>query len=592
MSRFKTTIAVLGMLVAMTSQCYAEDGQALFNTNCSGCHSFAARAGRSAGQITAAISGGVAAMGSLSGLSSAQISAISDYLSTPTTTTTTQGTNTTTQGTTTTTQPGTTTTTEPATTNTTTTFTTTTTTTTTTLGYVTAAGGASLTLTTKLPVFAGAGSTLVVSSGTALSGTIITLTGPRSNTLPPQSVTLTIGTQSVSIKPVNADASDAVISLRTVTVNNVSTLVPAATSGTVSVTATSNQSLMALGKTSSVITAASGGASMSQAVDSVTGTSTVVVTTGQVVLPAGSFRASTLKDGKVYAGETAQFDASGNVTQLRLGSTTGGGGAGDPLKTSNPSNVQLTTTIPDMQQATGRSNGGTLMSGIAAALSQDSGVSFDASAQNSSGVLNLSFIGGRVNALPLGNVLVDTSRADGIVVSGYKIEVTRNGLVTTIMPSVGNLTEFNNTLSSVSASSTVTLAPDGTLRAVIKGEIYIIQPSWVVTPGAGSAGLGSGTDGNLNYVDAGGNRQVLYPAFANLSELTTLLRSVDPGADVVVRGNGSITTRLAGTTFSLTPDYLLAEVPAEHANDSWWIAADRKIHIKYGGGYAQGFTVN
>ena len=456
-----------------------------------------------------------------------------------------------------------------------------------TLPLVAAQSGTLTALTDTTPIVASAGSTLVVPSGTATSGTSITLTGSAASTSAAP-VTMTIDGQSISVQPAK---SDALVTLKTVTVNGAQTLALGVGSGTVSVSAASGRSMLVLANSSAPIVAGTGGASVSQTVDGTTGVSALAVTDGQVVLPAASFDASALKDGKVYAGETAQFDASGRITEVRLGSASGQGGAGDALKPGASNGMVLSASVPDMRQASGRTGGVTLVSGFAAAVAQGAGIGFDTSAQNASGILNLSFEGGWLNALPVGNVLIDTSRPDGLAVSGSKIEVTRNGLVTTIVPSVGDLSDFASRLSAISAGSNTTILSDGTIRAVVNGETYLLQPGWVATRDAGAAGFSSGNDGYLNYVDGAATRQVLYPAFADLSQLTATLRKLDPNISVIASGNGSIVARLAAGTYSLVPDYTIVAVPFEHAGDPWWSGANGKIFIKYSDGKAQGFLV-
>lgn len=58
-------------------------GQQLFASNCIGCHTKAAKQGRTASQISAAIASNTGRMGSMSGLTSSQINQISKYLNAP-----------------------------------------------------------------------------------------------------------------------------------------------------------------------------------------------------------------------------------------------------------------------------------------------------------------------------------------------------------------------------------------------------------------------------------------------------------------------------------------------------------------------------
>jgi len=253
--------------------------------------------------------------------------------------------------------------------------------------------------------------------------------------------------------------------------------------------------------------------------------------------------------------------------------------------------VVLPAAVPDLRQPSGRTGTATLVTGFGAAIARDAGTRFSSEVQNASGVLNLSFDGGTVNALPVGDILIDTSRPDGVMASGNKIEVASNGLVATIVPSVGDFSDFADRLNSIAAGSTATVRADGTIRAAVNGETYFLQPGWVTTRDAGATGFTSPKDGYLTYTDQAAARQALYPAFADLSQLTAMLRKLNPGFDVVAKGNGSVVARLAGAPYSLFPDYAVVVAPLEHAGEGWWSGEDGKIFIRYSDGNAQGVLV-
>lgn len=291
-------------------------------------------------------------------------------------------------------------------------------------------------------------------------------------------MTVAIDNRALSVSPLSAGA---VVSLKTVSINNRATLALSVASGDVAVVAMSDQPLLTIGDTSAVITAAAAGAAITQAVDGVSGIATVAVKTGQALLPDGSFNLAALKDGKVYAGETAQFDTSGKLTAVQLGSATGSG-AGTPLKITYTDGVRGDAIVPDLQQGSARLAGELLVSGFSAAISKDLGIPFSTSSQDRAGILHLPFNEGSVTALPVGKVVIDSSRPDGMLVSGNKVEVTRGGIVATLVPGMADLAEFSRRLADTSANSNVSIGPDGTIRASLNGTSFIVQPDWVVTP--------------------------------------------------------------------------------------------------------------
>ena len=234
-----------------------------------------------------------------------------------------------------------------------------------------------------------------------------------------------------------------------------------------------------------------------------------------------------------------------------------------------PANLSLPATIPDLKQAQPSLNGGTLLNAVSSVIAQVTGLGISTPEQNGSGVINLPYAGGRFIALPVGDVQVDNTRADGMETSGNKTLITSNGLVTTIAPSVGDFTDFSHQLSVLSASSAASIQTDGTIRSSGNGATYVLQPAWITTPGSAAAGFTTGTDGHIVYADADGNLQVLYPAFADLSQVLATFRTLDAKLTINAIGNGDFIATYAGKTLMLVPDYVLIAIPPEHVGDPW-----------------------
>lgn len=106
----------------------------------------------------------------------------------------------------------------------------------------------------------------------------------------------------------------------------------------------------------------------------------------------------------------------------------------------------------------------------------------------------------------------------------------------------------------------------------------------------GQHGFSTGADGLLRYQDSDGDRQALYPAFADLATLRSTMTAAYPGLTITAN-NGTFTAVLDGRSYALTPDYTLSTVPREQAGKPWWSGADGKFYVRNADGAAQGFTV-
>jgi hypothetical protein len=121
---------------------------------------------------------------------------------------------------------------------------------------------------------------------------------------------------------------------------------------------------------------------------------------------------------------------------------------------------------------------------------------------------------------------------------------------------------------------------------------YALQPGWAVSKADGdTAGFTTDEQGSVVYRDGSGNRQTLYPAFADWAQLIAAFKNSDAGLSASGNDDGTVTTKFQGQTYMLTPDYALVAVPAAYAGDAWWLDGG-KVFVKSGDGKtAQGFTV-
>lgn len=445
-------------------------------------------------------------------------------------------------------------------------------------------------------VSSGSASATVITSVDKVTGTTtLTLPKPASGNAADASLKLTIGGQDVNVKP--QGEGSAVVSLATVTVNGQPVQVVTVTDGSAVVTASqANQPLLAVGSGASaiILTANSVGSEASSQVDSVTGTTTLSITSGSITLSSNAFAGSNayaaIKDGKLYAGEVAVLNGAGKISSVRLGSLASNAhSVGDPLKGTAVGYANA-TVVPNLKGQVARIS---TSHDFTTVLTTALGAGVASQGQNANGVLLLTLPGGSANALPLGDIVVDTNRADGVTLSGNgKLEVANSGVITTFVPAVADPAQLAAQIGALDKNSSLSIKTDGVLEVLIGGVSYAVQPGWLVSKASGGqAGISVDADGRLLYQDNAGNQQTLYPVFADLTQLLAVFKSQN--VDLVATGNdnGTVSAKFQGATYTLAPDYALSVVPASHAHDDWW-AESGKFYIKSRDGKTvQGFTI-
>lgn len=452
---------------------------------------------------------------------------------------------------------------------------------------INALSGGETTLTGTTPVNAAPGSTLVIPSGASVSGVAITLTAPVGGATG-KPVTIKIGSNTMTVTPTGANV---VVTLKTMMLNGVPTLVLAVSSGAVTVSAQPGQPLLTVSNSGMVVTAGENGGTVAFADN---GNPLLGVTLGSVVLPSNAFASinafATIQDGKLYAGEVAVLDASGKVARVRLGSLAGSGSLGDPLKPATTAGLETTVVTPDLKGKVARiSEQDDFTAALAAALGKD----FTVQSQNADGVLSLGFPGGKLQALPYGDITIDTSRADGVTLTVFnRAEVAKSGVVTRFAPAVGDFAQFTASLARLDKAAVVAVLEDGMVHVRFKGATYPLQPAWTVTPDKdGQAGLSTDEQGMIVYRDSAGSRQMLYPVFADLPRLLDVFKVLDATASVIGNSDGTATAKFMGKTFTLKPDYRLTSAPTAQAGKDWWQDKDGKVYLRNGDGSVQGFMV-
>lgn len=439
------------------------------------------------------------------------------------------------------------------------------------------------TLTGSTPVNAAAGSTLVIPANAGVAGIVITLP-TASNPGQAAAVDFKIGGQTLSVTSSDANT---VVTLKKVIINGVETPVLAISSGSISVRAAAGQPLLTMSN-GVTITAGSGGGTVHADHGN-----RVSVTNGYIILPANAFASgngfAAIKDGKIYAGEVAEFNAAGKISNVRLGSLAKDAGAlGDPL----PSGRLLAQAV--VPKLAGKVERLSASQDFTALIAASLGQGFTAQGQNGDGVLRFAFADGSVSALPVGSVLIDTDRADGVTRrANGNVDVATGGVIVTFAPSVGDLNQLAGQFAKLDAGASLSVLADGQLRLQGSNGSYAVQPGWLAQAASGGQpGFSADAQGYAQYQDGSGNRQTLYPAFADLAQLSSVLQGLDAKASVAANGDGSYRVSLLGRDFTLLPDYNLTATPADKAGQRWWQEASGKLYLVSGDGKtAQGFSV-
>lgn len=169
----------------------------------------------------------------------------------------------------------------------------------------------------------------------------------------------------------------------------------------------------------------------------------------------------------------------------------------------------------------------------------------------------------------------------------------KSGVIARFAPTVADPALLAGQVVALDKGAFVTVNDYGVLQATVNGVTYALQPGCGVSKAsAGAAGFTVDAEGRVVYQDSTGNQQTLYPAFADFAQLVTAFQSLDANTGATGHDDGTVTAKLLGVTYALTPDYALIPVPVEHAKkDAWWLDG-KKVFVKTGDGKsAQGFSV-
>ncbi|MBS4097858.1 MAG: hypothetical protein KGZ83_13585 [Sulfuricella sp.] len=448
--------------------------------------------------------------------------------------------------------------------------------------HVYTSAGVEAILTDTTPVTAVSGSILVIPAGTNVAGVAITLAAPSGGG-EAGPITFKIGGLTLAL---SGYSSGTVVTFKKVMVNGAETLVLAVSSGSLSLSGTAGQPLLTLNG-SATLTAGTDGTAMSFSAGN-DGSGSIAVGKGYIVLSANAFAQvgtgndfAALKDGKLYAGEVASFNSAGKISGARLGSLDGQAGQAGQLGDSlGPLSSSDLTAKVKLQGKPARL-GGTLE--FADALAAALGQGFSSAGQNGDGVLRVNYPGGSVNALPLGQLAIDTDRSDGVTLrSDGLAEVAVSGIVATFAPALPSLRDF---IADLPQGATVVPSKEGVLAVSYPGTRYWVRPAWLATSG-GAAGL-SRAQAIMRFGD-GKDSYPLNPAFAGYAVLCAKTTLEIPGATCRANLDGSVAlTTTSGQGYTLTAR-LEQGAPGADAltrlmsGQRWWQEADGRLFLNAG----------
>lgn len=330
------------------------------------------------------------------------------------------------------------------------------------------------------------------------------------------------------------------------------------------------------------------------------GTMTVAVVSGAANLrlaSSGSTVIATDLAAPLYRNEVATINAAGKISAIRIGSFDGKGGVvGDALPSGSTISVASSRAkIPNLGLPLDRIDSGkpllqTLFDFIG------SRTTLSANIQGNFGQLPLLLDNAPLYVIPYGDVLVDTTRPDGITLANDgHFEVSRSGVYVKLTTCVSNLISFASAVHNA-FNGTVTITEDGAYELNNGGRTMLTKPNLVSSHTGGNlTGLNQTASGLVTF-ETPGTSQVLFPHFYDLTQLAATFAALDPKMVLLDNLDGTVTAKLNGTPYILSPLYEVLSpiggIPPEHRSDPWWMTADGTIYFKYPTGAAQGFKIH
>lgn len=325
----------------------------------------------------------------------------------------------------------------------------------------------------------------------------------------------------------------------------------------------------------------------------------VGLSAGRVALRLAS-SASTLLPADVattmFSNEVATLNAAGKVTALRAGSVSGNANVpGDAYAITLPAGTRLRAKVPNLSLPLERiSPTVSLMQGLFDFIG--SRATITANTQGAHGQLPLLYNDQPLYMAPYGDVLIDTTRPDGITLANDgRFEVSRNGVYVKLTTTVSNLGLFAQAVATT-YSGTIAITEDGGFEINSGGKTTLVRPDLITTP---STVLGfsivKASNGRLQLQTLG-RQQQLNPRFFDLTQIPVTFKSFDAAIALVDNLDGTVTATMKGGPYRLSPEYEILSpiggIPPERRSDPYWFTSDGIVYFKYPTGAAQGFRLS
>lgn len=397
------------------------------------------------------------------------------------------------------------------------------------------------------------------------------------------------------------------IRFTTVEVEGVAVPIPTVVSGSVTVRVpAAGAAFLTIG--SSTLESVAGGALTAGARVEGDGVVTFTLRAGEALIRSAAEAARRAPDGvldRLFAGETADFDADGTLQRIRLGSPgRDGGEVGDHLLDGRLAAEEEGIAVTRIEGGSAR-NGAGVSDLIAAVVAAQSGWMVENLGQEQeSGIYRIRLTdplgeGSTVIAgWPVSDLVVEEGADRIIPIGNGMVRVRAGNLALNIAPAAHDVAALGVWLAERGLSRLSVGGAGVILATAPEGDLVAAQPGWERMEATdGELRLSGEESGVVWWSDADSGAQPLYPVFANLSHLHRLLGELAPGYELLEVGRGRVTIRVDGERLDLIPDYTLTPVPRAYVDQTLWREGEH-FHLHYKGwsrngvvGWVQGFRV-
>jgi hypothetical protein len=301
----------------------------------------------------------------------------------------------------------------------------------------------------------------------------------------------------------------------------------------------------------------------------------------------------------IYSGETVNVaQSSGEFQNLRLGSFNQNQGLpGDFIQAPPQAGSGLQIPIiageaPRFREDLTARFGQALMTQFG--LSPASGGASFVAQNPQSGITTVATTSGFFRLLPVGNILIAGKRPRAVSTAEIAANLTAvigASLSFAIAPATA-YEDLAEVLKQIDGDATLEILGDGVIHAQINGTGYVTIPDFAVTPGGEKSPALETADNQIILQDKDGNRQRLYPAFADTEKLRTTFSSEFPRLTLSYAGAGEyqVTLQTDEPPITVVPEISLSTPSFSQSGKSWWEDGG-KFYIRYSSRSAQGFEI-